>query len=262
MKRQITNFAKKIIPYNVRIFLRKLNWRTRYFFQKLTASGEFTNKVYCPIAEKEFRFFLKLKEDLITPDNGARSRQRLVWLFLKNEFDILNKSRCILHVAPELSYFKILNKTKKIDYHPGDKMVTGYSNQKGVKNIDLTNLKNKSNSFDLIICNHVLEHIPNDKFAMSEMFRVLKGNGAAIITVPIKESLKETYENENIKTPKDRIKHFGQWDHVRWYGLDIKDRLASVGFDVEMIRYAEKLSKEQSRYYGLNNHIIIKAVKI
>jgi len=261
MNRQITNIAKKIIPHDIRIFIRKFNWKTRYLIQSAFASEKTTDKVYCPIAEKDFPFFLRSKNHLLTPVNGAKSRQRLVWLFMKKELDILKDSNCILHIAPELPYIEIFSKEKKIDYHPGDKMVDGYSNQKGVKNIDLTDLEYDSNSFDFIICNHVLEHIPNDKSAMSEMFRVLKKNGIAVITIPINEKLEATYENEDVKTPEQRKKHFGQWDHVRWYSLDVQDRLESVGFNVEMIRYAEKYSAQDKLRYGLSDDIVIKAMK-
>jgi predicted SAM-dependent methyltransferase len=220
------------------------------------------NKVYCPIAKNEFKAFVKIGTELITPSNGARARQRLVWHYLENELKILSNEITLLHTAPELSFYEILIKAKNIKYIPGDKMVNGYSNQKGIQKIDLTNLEFEDSSFDCIVSNHVLEHIPEDRKAMSEMFRVLKVGGVAVITVPINESLSETYEDSTIVTPKDRKKHFGQWDHMRWYSTDIKERLEEAGFRVELIRYGELFSSEEFEKYGFRNDFIINAKKL
>lgn len=260
MKQQIINLAKKYIPNEIRVSLRKLNWR-RYYIQQTLFLPSSAPGVYCPIAEKNFKAFLNIKNDQLTPTNGARMRQRLVWLYLKNELDIFNKKARVLHVAPELSYMPKLLPLKNLDYVPGDKMVEGYSNQKGVRNIDLTGLDFPDNSFDYVICNHVMEHIPDDKAAIAEMFRVLKKGGTAVITVPIDETLDKTYEDFSITAPKEREKHFGQWDHVRWYGRDIKDRFEKAGFKVDMNRYAENFSKQDYRKYGLCDDIIVVAKK-
>lgn len=256
----IINIGKKIVPFSTRIFLRKLNWKRHYFLQTLFMKHT-TNKVYCPIAKKEFKSFVKIGNELITPFNGARARQRLVWHYLENEVKILNNEITLLHTAPELSFYEILIKAKNIKYIPGDKMVNGYSNQKGIQRVDLTNLEFEDSSFDCIVSNHVLEHIPEDRKSMSEMFRVLKEGGVAIITVPIDEGLSETYEDSTIVTPKDRKKHFGQWDHVRLYGLDIKKRLEEAGLKVELIRYGERFSNEEFKKFGFKNDFIITAKK-
>lgn len=260
MKQEIVNIAKRYIPNDIRVFLRWVNWRRFYIQQTLFISNS-APKVYCPIAKEEYKAFVKLKDDLMTPSNGARMRQRLVWLYLTQELGILTKKLKVLHVAPELSFIGILRNQENLAYIPGDKMVEGYSNQKGIKNIDLTDLEFEDNAFDHVICNHVLEHIPDDKAAISEMFRVLKPGGSAIITVPIDEKEERTYEDFTITLPKEREKHFGQWDHVRWYGLDIKDRFEKEGFDVDMNRYADKFSKEDYRKYGLCDDIIVIAKK-
>ena len=161
-----------------------------------------------------------------------------------------------------VSYYEKLSKCKNLTYVAGDKMVSGYSNQKGIINVDLTDLNFETNFFDLIICNHVLEHIQDDKKAIFEMFRVLKKGGKAVITVPINEKLNSTYEDSSITKASDRIKHFGQWDHVRWYGLDIKERISKVGFDVEMNRYSNNFSKKDYIRYGFSDSLIIIANKL
>jgi len=256
IKQKIVNSCKKLIPFSWRIFFRKLNWRCRYI-QQLILYDPLPHKVYCPIAKREFRRFIKSKNDLLTPTNGARCRQRLVWHYLENELHILNTPLRLLHIAPEFSYFQILSQQKNIDYVPGDKMVLGYSNQKGIHHIDLTDLKYDDLSFDCILANHVLEHIPDDKKAMTEIYRTLKIDGTGVITVPIDEKLDRTYEDPSIVLPEDRKKHFGQWDHVRSYALDIKERFEQVGFKVEINRYSSNFTKEEKEKYGFSDGIII-----
>ena len=255
VKRKTVILAKKIIPFSVRFFLRKINRMLKYFFVSLGKSGK--NKVYCPIANREFKTFIKLGSNLITPSNGARNRQRLVWLYLTKELNILNRPFKILHIAPEISYFEILKHQKNIEYFPGDKMADGYSNQKGVNKIDITALDCESNYFDLIICNHVLEHIPDDSKAISEMFRVLKDGGKAVVTVPMDEKLEKTFEDPNIISPAERKKYFGQWDHLRRYALDVKQRFEKEGFNTQLIRYAVHFSQQEFEKMGLSNDFII-----
>lgn len=265
MNRNIVNLAKKTIPHGIRVYLRKMNWSRQYRKQAATATGP---AVFCPIDGKEFKTFVKIPGDRITlgndflsPSNGARMRQRLVWLYLENETSIFKDNVSLLHVAPELSYMGILSNLKNLDYYPGDKMVDGYSNQKGINNIDLTGLEMKDETFDYILCNHVLEHIPDDAKAMSEMYRVLKPGGRAIITIPIDENLSESKEDASIITPKDREEQYGQWDHVRWYGTDVKNRLEKVGFSVDLNRYATQFSTEDKAKYGLCDDLIVVATK-
>ena len=261
MYRHVVIFAKKVISHEVRVLLRKLNWRLRYLLQVAVTWADPATDVYCPIADRSFRTFIHSGNDLLSPLNGAKKRQRLVWLYLKNELQILSKPMTLLHVAPEQPYLEILRKQEHIDYRPVDKMVDGYSNQKGVRNMDLTNLEFEDSRFDCVICNHVLEHIPDDTSAISEMYRVLKQGGVAVVTVPIDENREITYESAGITSPKERVKHFGQWDHVRWYAPDIKERFENAGFDVDLNRYGLHFSEEEYRKYGLCDDLIVVATK-
>lgn len=264
MKRRILNLSKKVIPYSARIYFRKLNWKRKYLTKILsrTISGSMPkSEVYCPVCERSFYFFIRIKNDNISPLWGAKSRHRLEWLYLKQETDFLERRTDLLHIAPEYCLFQRLQVMENINYYPGDKFEEGYGVQKGVHQLDLTRLTMPDESFDCIICNHILEHIPDDHKAMTEMFRVLKKGGKAIIMVPIDLDRQETYENWNIKTADDRTKHFGQWDHVRFYSLDIVQRLASVGFKVSAIKYSEKFSTEEYVTYGLCPDYIFVAAK-
>ena len=113
------------------------------------------------------------------------------------------------------------------------------------------NSKFKDEYFDLIICNHVLEHIEDDKSALNEMYRILKYNGISILQVPINVKRENTFEDLSIKSKIQREKYFGQYDHVREYGLDFKDRVEQAGFKVEMINYSKKISQDLVIKYGL-----------
>jgi ubiquinone/menaquinone biosynthesis C-methylase UbiE len=176
----------------------------------------------------------------------------LLWLYLINETNLLKSHRIkLFHPAPELCFYEKFIRIKNIDYYPSD------ISEKGLLNIDLTDIKYQDNSFDYIICNHILEHIPDDKKAINELYRVLKPTGMAIIMVPINEKFEKTYEDPSITTPHERERHFGQWDHVRWYGMDIKERFLSAGFAVEMIRYSDFFDIETRNNMGLCDDFII-----
>ena len=259
MKQAIINISKKYIPHDVRLLLRRLNWKRLYVSQSLFNNG--SAEVFCPIEERTYKRFIASKGDRLSPGNGAHSRQRLVWHFLKHRIGILSKPMQVLHIAPELAFMRILQQQKHLEYLPGDKMVAGYSDQKGVRNLDLTVLDLESDRFDLLICNHVLEHIPDDAAAMREMYRVLKKGGQAVITVPIDEKLPRTYEDPSISSPADRKKHFGQWDHVRFYSMDIEQRLERAGFQVEVVRYGREFTKEEYDRFGFCDDPIFVATK-
>src|SRR5690606_25242155 len=121
---------------------------------------------------------------------------------------------------------------------------------------DITNIKYKDNSFDIIMCNHVLEHVDDDSKAVREMYRVLKPGGWAIFLVPIAD-MPTTYENKKIKTDAGRLKHFGQVDHVRKYGRDYVDRLKSAGWNVDIYKAQDVANKKELK----NMHLIEDAEK-
>jgi len=184
----------------------------------------------------------------------SRDRERLIYLYLKdylNLFQPHNKKK-ILHMAPEPNLFRIFLKSKNIEYVCGDLFTEGYSYPKEVQNMNLLSLPQSDGTFDLVLCNHVLEHIPDDIKAMSEILRVLKSGGCAILQVPISMELEKTYEDASITSPEEREKAFGQKDHVRIYGRDYSARLASVGFQVQLFHDTEKY-----RRYGINPEEIL-----
>lgn len=180
---------------------------------------------------------------------GSSDRERLVYVFLKNNLKIFtkpNKLR-ILHFAPEYNLSKTLLQFNFKEYICGDLYSEGYHYPDYVKNMNVLDIPYKENSFDIIICNHLLEHVPNDIAAMKELFRVLKKGGKAILQVPISLNSAKTLEDFSITEPSQREITFGQADHVRIYGEDYLERLSSVGFLANRLNVSKKYKK-----YGLN----------
>lgn len=252
-KVRMTNIAKRIFSKSLRFAARKLNWQRLYLQDKLLKPSNL--KVYCPIAQQEFHSFPKD----ITITNGARSRHRLFWLFLERETDVLKGNHRVLHCAPQWGIQKRMETYANLDYIPGDKFMPGYDYYEGVVNIDLLDLDFEDNSFDYIICNRVMEHIPDDMQAYTEMYRTLKQGGIAYISVPMDLEMEKTHEAYT--DLENRIRYYGQWDHVRMYGKDIKDRIESVGFKVEFNTYSDQFNEEEFRKYGLTKDTIIIAKK-
>ncbi|MEO1173818.1 MAG: methyltransferase domain-containing protein, partial [Myxococcota bacterium] len=118
--------------------------------------------------------------------------------------------------------------------------------------LDVTDIQFSEGHFDGILCNHVLEHVPDDRRAMSELYRVLAPAGWAVLAVPIDTNRAHTYEDPSITEPEDRAVHFGQSDHVRWYGRDYAGRLREAGFTVEEFRVQEAVGADAVGAYGLD----------
>ena len=156
----------------------------------------------------------------------------MIYWYIVNKTNILSPDKTInlLHIAPEKNLQKILKSFSHIEYISRDLNPLMNCDIR----LDIIDMNFEDNFFDVIICIHVLEHIEDDQKAMSELFRVLKPERIAILQVPISKTLKETFEDFSITTPKGREKHFGQKDHVRIHGKNYKNRLESVGFKVDL----------------------------
>ena len=202
-------------------------------------------------AIKKYKIIGAGKRDAKCIKCNSTNRERLIYIYLKNFTKVLRTpdSFKVLHFAPEKNLFDVLIKTYLKEYISGDLFTVGYSYPNYIKEINVLDIPFKDNYFDLIICNHVLEHIENDSAAMKELHRVLRPSGKAILQVPISKIIKNTYEDFSIINPKQREIHFGQFDHVRIYGLDYIDKLNKSGFNV-------KVSNISSNYkrFGLNKN--------
>jgi SAM-dependent methyltransferase len=166
--------------------------------------------------------------DCLCPVCESTDRERLLLLYLENNTTLFERPTKLLHVAPEPQLRKV------IERHPNIEYVTGDLNRPDVTTrIDITNIRFPDDTFDAVICNHVLEHVHDDRRAMTELKRVLKPGGWAVLQVPISYVLTSTYEDRSISTEAERERAFGQFDHVRIYAADYLDRLAEAGFAVE-----------------------------
>ena len=214
-----------------------------------------------PIDGKSYRKFLpygygKQRPNALSPGTLSLERHRQMWLYLQNETNFFTHKLKVLHIAPEQEFLRKFKKMKNLEYTSADL----FSPIVDVK-ADILDLPFEDNTYDVIICNHVLEHIVDDRKAMSELYRVMKSGGWGIVQVPMKNSLEKTYEDFTIIDPKERQKHFGQYDHVRWYGMDYFDRLKSVGFDADINFYSQKFSEADIKRFGLNKNEILPVVR-
>jgi predicted SAM-dependent methyltransferase len=211
----------------------------------------------CNICKSQIRAYLPfgvtiLRSNAQCPVCGSLERHRALWMDLEKNECLTDRNRelKVLHFAPEKIFMTYFGKHKNIDYYPVD----FDPNYPGIRDrVDITDIPYKSGIFDIIICNHVLEHIPDDNKALSELKRVLSDDGIAYINVPISNQEK-TLENPDYNTPDLRLKHYGQDDHVRLYGNDYVDRLRSSGFKVTVVSFKEILSEEDMRKYGFDKN--------
>lgn len=173
---------------------------------------------------------------------GSNDRERLIHAFLQRSgiLDRIGTMR-VLHVAPEIILREFFQRrAKPRSYVIGDKTMPGYQYPPEVVDLDVQHLSFPDNSFDLILCNHVLEHVPDDHAAMRELYRVLAPGGVAVLQVPYAWRLAETDEDPSVTDPKAREARFGQFDHVRMYGADYATRLAHAGFAVETLMLGQE----------------------
>tara|TARA_B100002052_G_scaffold94203_1_gene86881 strand:- start:208 stop:972 length:765 start_codon:yes stop_codon:yes gene_type:complete len=238
---------KYILKFLPRKFLIKYSFLITPILRIIFRGKKYTD----PIDDSNYSKFLSygyktVRKNALCPGTLSLERHRLLWLYLDRETNFLSSNLKVLHVAPEQVFYKKFKKLKNWEYFTFD-LNSPIADIKG----DLISTNFKDEYFDLIICNHVLEHIEDDKSALDEMYRILKYNGISILQVPINVERENTFEDLSIKSKIQREKYFGQYDHVREYGLDFKDRVEQAGFKVEMINYSKKISQDLVIKYGL-----------
>ena len=217
------------------------------------------NKYKDPIDGKSFRKFLpygygKQRENALSPSTLSLERHRLMWLFLRDdtEFFISKEKIKTLHIAPEQCFLDLFRKQNNLEYITSD-LESPIADVKA----DICNLPFDDNSFDVVFCNHVLEHIMDDTKAMQELYRVLKKGGFGIFQIPQDLSREKTFEDNTITNRRERAEIFGQYDHVRVYGRDYFKKLRSVGFEVDEIDYTKKITEEKLEKYCLMKNEIL-----
>lgn len=215
------------------------------------------NRYQDPIDGKSFKKFLPYgyenqRENVLSPSTLSLERHRLLWLYLERETSFFKDKLKVLHFAPEQAFYKRFRNLKNLDY-----TTTDLNSPLADVKADICKLPFKDNVYDFILCNHVLEHIPDDTKAMEELYRVLKPGGIAILQIPQELERAKTFHDDSITDPKERAKIFGQYDHVRVYGRDYFDKLRSIGFKVEEVDYTSKLSTPEIEKYRIAKGEII-----
>lgn len=247
---------KAILNTIPRPLLIRLSYLARPFLVFFLRGNTYTD----PIDSKSFRKFLsygygKQRPNVLSPSTLSLERHRLLWLYLKNETDFFTASKKILHFAPEQAFYKRFRKLSNLDY-----VTTDLESPLADVKADICDLPFKENEFDVILCNHVLEHIPDDTKAMQELYRILRPGGIGIFQIPQDLNREATFEDDSITDKKERAKIFGQYDHVRIYGRDYFDKLRSIGFKVDEVDYTSKLTEEEIDKYRLAKGEIIPVV--
>ena len=224
------------------------------------------NAVTCPICNATYSLFgpygVSKRENARCHNCGSLERDRLIYLFLQEKvvfFNNIDTPVRVLHFAPEKPFYDLFTNMENVDYTPCDLFpeVYPYKGKTKITKVDITQIPFEDNSFDFVLCNHVLEHVIDDRKAMRELHRVLNKNGNGIFQVPIDYKRETTYEDFSITSPKAREKAFGQDDHVRWYGKDYVLRLQETGFKVNEDRFITTFNKDDLFKYGLSSTELI-----
>jgi SAM-dependent methyltransferase len=246
---------KSILNTVPRPWLIKASYLVRPIIALSLKGDKFTD----PIDGKSFRKFLpygygKQRKNALSPSTLSLERHRLMWIFLRDETHFFTSKEKLqtLHIAPEQCFLDLFRKQKNLEYITSD-LESPIADVKA----DICDLPFDDNSFDVVFCNHVLEHIIDDTKAMQELYRVLKKGGFGIFQIPQDLSREKTFEDNSITDKKERAKIFGQYDHVRVYGKDYFNKLRSIGFKVDEIDYTKKIAPEElERFCLMKNEIL------
>ncbi len=232
---------------------RPLLIRLSYPFKKLAPLMYRGNQVECPVCGKSYRKFLSYgsavahREGVLCPGDLTLERHRLMWLYLRDFSDFFTATKLkVLHMAPEQCFLDKFKAQVNLDYLTAD-----IESPIADMHFDLHQIPLEDNQFDVVFCNHVMEHVDDPLQCMKELYRVMKPGGWAILQVPQDFSRETTYEDPNITSPEDREKHFWQKDHVRLFGKDYPDYLRKAGYEVEEFYPKEKLGAELFERYRL-----------
>jgi SAM-dependent methyltransferase len=241
------DLARRIVPHS---------WRPRLrgWYNQLTWPLYRGKNVTCNCCERHFRRFRSWSDERnvlwpMCPRCGSLGRQRVDWLFLTSRTDLLEGSKRVLHVAPEDCFARSLERLPNISYLSAD-----YDSALAMERMDITDIDYPDESFDVVLCNHVLVYVAADRQAIREILRVLRGGGWALLQVPIDLSRETTFEDPRITDPRERHRVFGQYDHVRVYGRDYLQRLEDAGFEVFVDEFVKDLPASMIDELGLDTN--------
>lgn len=214
----------------------------------------------CPICGARRRKFLPYgyvtsREDALCPRCLSLERHRMIWLWLERHSDLFASRPRMLHIAPEVSlmrHFKRHYKDNANNYITAD-----LESPLADMHFDVQHIPMDDRSIDVVMCNHLLEHVADDRLALRELYRIMKPGGWGIMLVPEDRTRTSTFEDDTITDPEERTRLFGQYDHRRVYGLDYDERLHDAGFMVERIPAASLVNDEEHHLYAIGGDDLV-----
>ncbi len=252
--KKIFKWVLGIVP---RPLLIRLSYLVRPFFALIYKGNRYTD----PIDGRSFRTFLPYgyevqREAVLSPSTLSLERHRLLWLYLERETNFFTQPSRVLHFAPEQSFYKRFRKLEHKEY-----VTTDLNSPLADVHADICDLPFADNTYDIILCNHVLEHIPDDRKAMRELYRVMAPGGWGVFQIPQDLKREHTFEDPSITDPSERRRIFGQYDHLRVYGRDYFEILEEAGFQVEAVDYTKTLTEAEVERYRLAPGELIPVVR-
>lgn len=245
---------KKLYKFLLNKLPRPLLIRLSYPFKMVAPLLYKGNKVECPVCERSFSKFLSYgsnvthRENVLCPYDLTLERHRLMWIYLKNHSDFFTADQLnVLHIAPEQCFHQKFKAQKNLNYLTAD-LVSPIADM----HFDLHTIPLEDNRFDVVFCNHVMEHVDDALQCMRELYRVMRPGGWAIMQVPQDFSRETTYEDPSIVSPEDREKHYWQKDHVRLFGKDYPQWLEKAGFTAEVFNKEEALGVDLMERYRIS----------
>ena len=239
---------RELIKFLVRKVPRPVLIKFSFVFGEIMSVFYIGNKVECTVCSKHYRKFLPYgnlgQDNRLCPSCLSLERHRLLWFYLQEKTNFFTDKLDVLHIAPEQPFYKRFEKLENLNYITAD-LESPIAKVK----MDIREMPFDDNTFDVLLCNHVLEHIDDELKATKEIYRVLKPGGWAILQVPLDYSLETTYEDQSITDPKEREKHFGQYDHLRVYGNDYALRLEKSGLKVTADNFVQSFDKIEIEKY-------------
>ena len=211
----------------------------------------------CPVCGCRRRKFLPYgyvspRENALCPGCLSLERHRLLWLWLLRESDLGRGAMALprmLHIAPEVA---LMRKFRKMYAREAERYVTAdLESPLADMHFDVQHIPLEDGSFDVVICNHIMEHIEDDRLAMRELHRILRRGGWGVVLSPVEREREHTFEDDTITDREERTRIFGQYDHRRIYGRDYAERLREAGFEVLVIPYIEAFSEAERALYAL-----------
>lgn len=255
LQKIMLDLIKKWIPLDLKI---------RLFYQLVRLRGKFDfgNQVECPVCGSHFGRFDRFgrRPNVLCPSCFSLERHRLQYLYLKERTGIFTEALRVLHFAPEKCLSEKIAENPRLEYETADLLIQFIEliEVKPRHRMSITDIRFPDNHFDIILCNHVLEHVPDDRKAMSELFRVLKPGGFGITQVPINPDSTEILEDMSLNSSQ-RALLYGSPDHLRYYSEPgFTARLREAGFEVEVNDFVRSLDYARMRLQPTENLIIVR----